>query len=319
MKVIFAGTPAFAAIALQAVLDADFDVSLVLSQPDRPNGRGLKLTPGAVKQVALKNNLSIAQPISLKMDGQYPEQAQAGWEAIHNAQADIMVVAAYGLILPEELLKVPKYGSINIHASLLPRWRGAAPIHRAIEAGDQQTGITLMQMDAGLDTGGILSMHKVDIEQHTQASLHHELAQLGARSVVEYLHSLRDGVVIDSIAQPNDGVTYAHKIQKEEALLNWNESALILERKIRAFNPNPACVVRIDTETSFKVYVALLINNERHNHSAGLILNIDKNGIDIACGQGVLRIIEAQRSGGKRLPAAQLIDSLSLNAGQILL
>lgn len=319
MKIIFAGTPSFAVIALQAILDANFEVSLVLSQPDRPNGRGLKLTPNAVKQIALKNGLPIAQPTSLKLDGIYSEQAKSGWEAIHEAQADIMVVAAYGLILPEALLNQPKHGSINIHASLLPRWRGAAPIHRAIEAGDEQTGITLMQMDAGLDTGAMLSTHTVTIGQHAQASLHNELAQLGAKAVVGYLHSLRDGVSIVPIAQPRDGVTYAHKIQKEEAHLNWNTSALILERKIRAFNPNPATAAKIDAETHFKIYAAQIVHHEPHSHPVGLILNVDKNGIDVACAQGVLRITEAQRSGGKRLPVAQFINGLSLNAGQVLL
>lgn len=319
MKVIFAGTPAFAATALQAIIDAGFEVPLVLSQPDRPSGRGLKLTPCAVKQVALQHGITMAQPVSLKLDGKYPEQAQAGWQAIRDAQADIMVVAAYGLILPEALLSLPKHGCINIHASLLPRWRGAAPIHRAIEAGDTQTGVTLMQMDAGLDTGDMLSMHRIDINQHNQATLHDELAQLGGAVVVQHLQSLSRGAPITAAPQPNDGVTYADKVQKSEALLNWAEPALMLERKIRAFNPSPATLAMVDADTHFKIYAAQVLHDEPHNHTTGLILNLDKNGIDVACGRGVLRITEAQRAGGKRLPVAQFIEGFTLKAGQILL
>ena len=194
MNVIFAGTPAFAARALSAIIDAGFHVPLVLTQPDRPSGRGMKLTPSAVKQVAEQHSIRVAQPISLRLNGKYPEDAQAARAQIIDAQADIMVVAAYGLILPQDVLDLPKHGCVNIHASLLPRWRGAAPIHRAIESGDSETGITLMQMDAGLDTGDMLAVERLPItEQHTTATLHDELAEMGARMVVDYLRQLRDG------------------------------------------------------------------------------------------------------------------------------
>ena len=187
MNVIFAGTPVFAARALSTIIDAGFNVPLVLTQPDRPSGRGMKLTPSPVKQVALQYNIPVAQPISLRLNGKYPEDAQAARAQITAAQADVMVVAAYGLILPQDVLDLPKHGCINIHASLLPRWRGAAPIHRAIESGDTETGITLMQMDAGLDTGDMLAIERLPItEQHTTATLHDELAEMGARMVVDY-------------------------------------------------------------------------------------------------------------------------------------
>ncbi|MGL4767496.1 MAG: methionyl-tRNA formyltransferase [Formosimonas sp.] len=317
MKVIFAGTPVFAARALEAMIAAGFDVPLVLTQPDRPSGRGLKLTPSAVKQVAAQHNIEVAQPTSLKLDGKYPLEAQAARERIIAAQADLMVVAAYGLILPQDVLDLPTHGCLNIHASLLPRWRGAAPIHRAIQAGDAQTGVTLMQMDAGLDTGDMLAMERINIGAHTQASLHDELAAMGARMTVDYVHALANNAAPAPVAQPLEGVTYADKISKSEARLNWAESAQTLERKIRAFNPAPAALAVVDDEVSFKVFAAQVVSDEIH--PAGTVLRVDKCGIDVACGQGVLRIIEAQRAGGKRLPVAQFVEGFALRAGQVLL
>jgi methionyl-tRNA formyltransferase len=215
MKVIFAGTPEFAAQALAAIIAAGFNVPLVLTQPDRPSGRGMKLTPSAVKQVALQHNIPVAQPISLRLNGKYPEQAEEARSRITSAQADVMVVAAYGLILPADVLSLPKHGCINIHASLLPRWRGAAPIHRAIEAGDAQTGITLMQMDAGLDTGDMLTVESTPIlPTHTTALLHDELAHMGARMVVNYLQRLQAGQAPKPVATAHRGHHIRRKNQQ---------------------------------------------------------------------------------------------------------
>ena len=221
MRVMFAGTPEFAAQALATIIDAGFDVPLVLTQPDRPSGRGMKLTPSAVKQIALQHNIPVAQPISLRLNGKHPEQANEARAQMVAAKADVMVVAAYGLILPQDVLNVPKHGCINIHASLLPRWRGAAPIHRAIEAGDARTGITLMQMDAGLDTGDMLAVESMPIlPTHTTALLHDELAHMGARMVVNYLQQLQAGHAPKPVPQPTDGITYAEKISKAEAQID---------------------------------------------------------------------------------------------------
>jgi methionyl-tRNA formyltransferase len=319
MRVIFAGTPVFAAAALEAIVQASFTVPLVLTQPDRPSGRGLKLTPSAVKQVALAHDIAVAQPTSLKLNGKYPDEAAAGHAAIIAAQADVMVVAAYGLILPADVLALPAQGCVNIHASLLPRWRGAAPIHRAIEAGDAATGITLMQMDAGLDTGAMLAVESIPIAQHNQASLHDALAAMGAQMIVGYLQKLQAGTNVPAKPQPEAGVTYAEKIRKEEARLDWSQSAATLARKIRAFNPSPATFAAIDDASGFKIFEAHVLADAPTDLPAGTIIQADKNGLDIACGQGVLRIVEAQRAGGKRMPAAQFLESLPLQAGVVLL
>ena len=226
MNVIFAGTPEFAAVALRSLLRAGFRVPLVLTQPDRPAGRGMKLQPSAVKQVALEHGLPVCQPRSLKLDGRYHEDAAEAQAALQRAVADggatVMVVAAYGLILPQWVLSLPRLGCLNIHASLLPRWRGAAPIHRAIEAGDAETGITLMQMDAGLDTGDMLLVERLPIApQDTTGTLHDRLALLGGRLVVEALELAACGG-LKPVPQPAEGVTYAHKLEKAEALLDWS-------------------------------------------------------------------------------------------------
>lgn len=324
MNIVFAGTPVFAAAALQAILDAGFNVPLVLTQPDRPSGRGMKLTASHVKQTALAHNITVAQPTSLKLDGKYPDEARAARDLLASVNADVMVVAAYGLILPLDVLNMPHQGCVNIHASLLPRWRGAAPIHRAIEAGDAATGITLMQMDAGLDTGDMLSVESMPITaQHTTATLHDALAVMGADMIVAHLKALQNGNPPPRLVQPIDGVTYAAKIDKAESPLNWSLDAAILERKIRAFDPAPGCVATIDESTSFKVWGAVALNNDAHDFKTGAVLNVDKHGIDVACGRGVLRITAAQRAGGKRLAVAQFVDGFNAafqaSAGAILL
>ena len=312
MKVIFAGTPEFAAQALAAIIAAGFNVPLVLTQPDRPSGRGMKLTPSAVKQVALQHNIPVAQPISLRLNGKYPEQAEEARSRITSAQADVMVVAAYGLILPADVLSLPKHGCINIHASLLPRWRGAAPIHRAIEAGDAQTGITLMQMDTGLDTGDMLVVESMPIlPTHTTAILHDELAHMGARMVVNYLQRLKAGQAPKPVLQPTDGITYAEKISKAESKIDCHQSAEELARKIRALNPAPACVSEWQ-QHPLKIWAAQA-SQTTHTSEVGTILAIDKSGVHVACGQGILCITEMQKAGGKRSNATQVADSLNMS------
>jgi methionyl-tRNA formyltransferase len=237
MKIIFAGTPDFAAVALTALHDAGFEIPLVLTQPDRPAGRGLQLHASAVKQFALAQKIPLAQPVSLRLDGKYPDVAQQAHDLLRATPHEVMVVAAYGLILPGSVLDLPRYGCINIHASLLPRWRGAAPIHRAIEAGDAETGVTIMQMEQGLDTGPMLSIARLPIAaDDTCASLHDKLAQLGGELIVEALRKLEQGA-LPATPQPEAGATYAAKISKEEATLDFTQSAVGIERKIRAFNP----------------------------------------------------------------------------------
>ena len=245
MRLIFAGTPEFAQVALAALHAAGHEIVLVLTQPDRPAGRGMKLQPSPVKQWALDHHVPVAQPRSLRLDGKYPEDAAAARQTLLDAKADAMIVAAYGLILPQWVLDLPPKGCLNIHASLLPRWRGAAPIHRAIEAGDTQTGITIMQMDAGLDTGDMLLVLPCAIAPtDTTAVLHDRLATLGGQAIVQALASL------DSLPrqpQPLEGVNYAHKIDKAEAALDWALSAEVLARRIRAFDPFPGMTVPLAT------------------------------------------------------------------------
>lgn len=312
MKVMFAGTPEFAAQALTAIIDAGFDVPLVLTQPDRPSGRGMKLTPSVVKQIALQHHIPVAQPISLRLNGKYPEQANEARARMVAAQADVMVVAAYGLILPQDVLNLPKHGCINIHASLLPRWRGAAPIHRAIEAGDPHTGITLMQMNEGLDTGDMLVVESMPIlPTHTTAILHDELAHMGARMVVNYLQRLKAGQAPKPVPQPTDGITYAEKISKAESKIDWHQSAEVLARKIRALNPAPACVSEWQ-QHPLKIWAAQA-SQTTHTSEVGTILAIDKSGVHVACGQGILCITEMQKAGGKRSNATQVADSLNMS------
>lgn len=317
MKVIFAGTPEFAASALKALLDAGFEVPLVLTQPDRPAGRGMQLHASAVKQLALTHQIAVAQPVSLRLDGKYPVVAQEAHELLRNTPHDVMVVAAYGLILPTSILSIPRLGCINIHGSLLPRWRGAAPIHRAIEAGDTETGITIMQMDEGLDTGAMLMRSAVPIlEQDTTASLHDKLAALGGEMIVETLKQLS---TLHATPQPEQGANYAAKISKEEATLDFDLSAELLHRKIRAFNPFPAAHGHIDTST-IKFWRAEVIDGESVSAASGQVIKASaQDGVVIACdsGRSLLRVLELQKPGGKRLPAAEFLQGFSLHAGQL--
>jgi methionyl-tRNA formyltransferase len=316
MRVIFAGTPEFARAALESLHRAGFQIPLVLTQPDRPAGRGMKLQASPVKQFALEQGIAVAQPRSLRLDGKYPDDAAAAKAAIEAAQADAMVVAAYGLILPQWVLDPPRLGCLNIHASLLPRWRGAAPIHRAIEAGDAETGITIMQMDAGLDTGPMLLTQRLAIEAaDTTASLHDKLAPLGGRLIVEALELAACGG-LRPVAQPAEGVTYAHKIEKAEAALDWSLPAAVLERKIRALDPFPGAASAIQGET-IKIWGARLDPAGATAATPGTVLCVDGSGVAVACGEGVLRLTQLQRSGGKRLPVADFLRGFSLAPGMV--
>lgn len=296
MRVVFAGTPEFAAAALRALIAAGHEIPLVLTQPDRPAGRGMKLRMSPVKGVALAHGIAVAQPETLKTEESRLPIAQA--------QADVMVVAAYGLILPQSVLDMPRLGCINIHASLLPRWRGAAPIHRAIEAGDKETGITLMQMDAGLDTGAMLSRSAMPIlDTDTTGSLHDRLAELGAAEIVALLSRLAQGN-IKATPQDNALATYAAKISKDEAALDWTLPAETLERKIRAFNPFPGASAEIDGN-ALKIWRAQVVPGQG---APGSVL--DKDSLTVACGEGALRLEEVQKAGGKRQPIAEYLRGL---------
>ncbi|ASI69805.1 methionyl-tRNA formyltransferase [Diaphorobacter nitroreducens] len=319
MRVIFAGTPEFARVALERLLTAGFTVPLVLTQPDRPAGRGMKLQASPVKQCALQHGIAVAQPLSLRLDGKYPEDAAAAKAAIEAAQADVMVVAAYGLILPQWVLNTPRLGCLNIHASLLPRWRGAAPIHRAIEAGDAETGVTIMQMDAGLDTGDMLLLEKTAISPaDTTATLHDRLAQLGGRLIVEALELAACGG-LKPTPQPAEGVTYAHKIDKAESTIDWNQPAEVIARRVRAFDPFPGAATTLGAD-AIKVWSCEIDSCSRTLDAAcGQILSIDADGIGVACGAGsLLRLTVLQRAGGKRLPAADFLRGFPLAPGMVL-
>lgn len=318
MRVIFAGTPEFARVALEKLHAAGFEIPLVLSQPDRPAGRGMKLQASPVKQWAETSHTPIAQPRSLRLDGKFPDDAAAAREAITAARADVMVVAAYGLILPLWVLDVPRLGCLNIHASLLPRWRGAAPIHRAIEAGDPETGVTIMQMDAGLDTGDMLLTEKLRIAPgDTTASLHDRLANLGGRLIVEALEIAACGG-LQAVSQPAEGITYAHKIEKHEALLDWSQSAAVLERRIRAFNPFPGAAGVVDGQT-LKFWRAEVLADVRRpgGAEAGEVLAAGPQGVDICAADGVLRMSRLQKAGGKALDASEFLRGFEIRPGMV--
>ena len=303
-RIAFAGTPEFAARALDALATFDCDIPLVLTQPDRPAGRGMKLMPSPVKQRALAHGLTVAQPETLKT----PELRAP----LVEAAPDLLVVVAYGLLLPRAVLDIPRLGCINIHASLLPRWRGAAPIHRAIEAGDARTGITLMQMDEGLDTGPMLAERTVDIAaDDTTATLHDRLAVTGAQLLIDTLPALLAGR-IRAVPQPADGACYAAKIGKAEAALDFRRPAVELDRAIRAFNPFPGALMTVDG-TPIKLWRARV---EPASGEPGRILAVGDDGVVIACGEGALRVTELQKPGGKRLPAADFLHGHPLVAGQ---
>jgi len=304
MNIVFAGTPDFAASALTALLEHGYTVPLVLSQPDRPAGRGMQLQMSAVKQVALKHGIEVFQPLSLKKDPRAVDKLRA-------TPMDAMVVAAYGLILPRTVLEIPPRGCLNIHASLLPRWRGAAPIARAIEAGDAHTGVCIMRMEEGLDTGPVLLRESLPIDDaDTAATLHDKLAALGARMIVAAVQRL------DQLeAQPQDsaGVTYAAKIDKAEAQIDFRQDALSLARKVRAFNPFPGATATING-APLKLWSAAA---EPHagDQAPGTVLASDAQGVLVACGSGALRLTTLQKPGGKRLPAREFLQSLPLAIG----
>ena len=313
MKIIFAGTPEFAAAALQGLLEAGHDLVCVLTQPDRPAGRGMRMHVSPVKELAIQHDLQVLQPVTLR-DAEVQQ-------SLRNVQADIMVVAAYGLILPQVVLDIPRRGAVNIHASLLPRWRGAAPIQRAILAGDTQTGVCIMQMDAGLDTGPVLLLQATPINfTDTAQTVHDRLAALGARLVVEALVGLEKSGLLP-VPQPDEGATYAKKIEKAEARIDWTRTAPELDRHIRAFDPFPGASGSISGH-DVKVWRAMIgvhgdKDNGRHLADAqpGTVLDSGSQGILVACGSGTLRLLELQRAGGKRLAADRFLQGLAIEPG----
>ena len=305
MRVGFAGTPAFAAAALQAILEADIPVSVVLTQPDRPRDRGMRSKPGAVKALAVARGIPVLQPAGLKSDAER--------EAILAIPVDVLVVAAYGVILPRRILDWPRHGCINIHASLLPRWRGAAPIQRALLAGDDETGITLMQIDESLDTGPVIARHPTPIApRETAGSLHDKLAALGGRAIVAALAKLQNDRRLPAMPQPEQGATYAAKLDPAEALIDWRASAQMIDRSVRAFDPSPGArtsfegaVLKIWEATPLPGIIA----------EPGVIARADAKGIVIACGEGAIRVSRLQRAGGKPLSAAAFLAGHALEPG----
>ncbi|GAB2541642.1 MULTISPECIES: methionyl-tRNA formyltransferase [unclassified Simplicispira] len=318
MNIVFAGTPEFARVALQALVQAGFSVPLVLTQPDRPAGRGLKLQASPVKQYALEQGIAVEQPRSLRLDGKFPEDAARAQSVLEAVRADVMVVAAYGLILPQWVLDLPARGCLNIHASLLPRWRGAAPIHRAIEAGDAQTGVTIMQMDAGLDTGDMLLSETMPIlSTDTTATLHDRLAEQGGRLIVQALVQMQ-GADLHRVPQPVEGVTYAHKIDKAESSVDWTQPAEAIGRHIRALTPFPGASTTLDGELIKLVDYEIDSFQRLTDKRCGQILSVNSQGITVACGEGALRLTVLQRAGGKRLAAADFVRGFPLLPGMVL-
>lgn len=303
LRIVFAGTPDFAVVPLEALARQGFLPVAALSQPDRPAGRGLKLQATPVKQAAAQLGIPVHQPQSLKT----PEFLH--W--LNALQADLMIVVAYGLILPQVVLDAPRWGCWNLHASLLPRWRGAAPIHRAIEAGDRHSGICIMQMDAGLDTGAVLARERIALAaDETGGSLHDKLAELGAKSLVQCLNPLQTGHPLVGVPQTEAGITYACKLDKAEAKINWQEAAEPLEQRIRAFNPWPVCWCNVAGERT-RIWQA---NAEALSQpaQASEVIEADSNGIVVACGSGQLRITRLQRAGGKPQTAQEYLQGRSL-------
>ncbi len=356
MRVIFAGTPEFAKVALDHLYASGHTIALVLTQPDRPAGRGMKLQMSAVKQYALQHGFPVAQPRSLRLDGKFPEDAADARQAISEAHADVMVVAAYGLILPQWVLDdmagvgasqvragppqpdlaplggsaahavasvgASKLGCLNIHASLLPRWRGAAPIHRAIEAGDSDTGITIMQMDSGLDTGNMLLVRSIAIDEaDTTGVLHDRLAVLGGEMIVMALDRAAAGQ-LELVCQPAEGVTYAHKIEKQEAAIDWHQDARVLVRRIHAFNPFPGASATLNGVV-IKIWAATVAQPDDRartrfgalGHPCGAILALDSESIAVQAQDSIVLLHELQRPGGKRLRVADFLHGFALQVG----
>lgn len=299
MKIVFAGTPEFAVYALQALIDSKHEILAVYTQPDRPAGRGRKLTPSPVKELALKHHLPVLQPVSLK--GEVAQHELAAFNA------DVMVVAAYGLLLPATVLSIPRLGCINIHPSLLPRWRGAAPIQRPLYVGDKETGVTIMQMDVGLDTGPMLLQKKYTMTaDETSKTLHDKLAEMGAGLLLETLQQIEEGKA-QPIEQNNDLATYANKLSKEEAVIDWDLPAEKLEYKIRAFNPWPVAYTNWRND-HLRIWLAKAIPQE-HDQLPRTILNVSRDGIDIATGDGILRLLQVQLPGGKVLSISDFYNA----------
>ena len=312
MKIVFAGTPEFAAQAMRAIYAAGHEIVLALTQPDRRAGRGMHLQASPVKEFALQKNIPVLQPETLKRtsaDPQKKAQAEEAYQSLSAIEFDAMVVVAYGLILPQEILDISerpgRHGSFNIHASLLPRWRGAAPIQRAIEAGDSKTGVCIMQMDAGLDTGDTVLVSSLDIApDETSASLHDRLAQLGADSIVSALDALQHRKDMIRVTQPNEGIIYAEKILKSEAEIDWSLSAKEIDQRIRAFNPFPGASSKLNGQ-AIKLWNSRLADSQAScmTGGAGDVLGFGKDGVYIQCGEGVLEVLEMQKPGGKKMAA----------------
>ncbi|WP_419534092.1 methionyl-tRNA formyltransferase [Endozoicomonas sp.] len=299
LRIIFAGTPEFASAHLQAILDSQHQVIAVYTQPDRPAGRGQKLMPSPVKSLALEHNIPVFQPKSLRNEDAQKELA--------SLDADLMVVVAYGLILPQAVLDTPTLGCINVHGSILPRWRGAAPIQRAIEAGDTESGVTIMQMDAGLDTGDMLlkafcPIHPTD----TASNLHDRLIEVGQPALIQSLDDIAGGNIHPE-KQDDKLANYAHKMSKEEARLDWQKSAQALDQQIRAFNPWPVAITALD-DTNIRVWEAMALE-ESSTEEPGTLIKADKDGLDIACSEGTLRIKRLQLAGSRAMTVQELLNS----------
>jgi methionyl-tRNA formyltransferase len=315
VRIAFAGTPEFARVALAALHHSDIEVVLVLTQPDRPAGRGQQLHASAVKAWALDHAIPVIQPQGLRLDGRHAADAQQAYLSLKAARIDAMVVAAYGLILPQWALELPALGCLNIHGSLLPRWRGAAPIHRAIEAGDERTGITVMQMEAGLDTGPMLLAEALDIApDDTTGTLHDRLAELGGQLIVDALQRAGRGS-LSATPQPAEGVNYAHKIDKAEAVIDWAQDATLVACRIRAFNPAPGAMSWLHGE-SVKLWLAMAAPLATASAPPGTVIDASPDGITVACGAGTVVLSELQRAGGKRLSAARFLQGCGVLLGE---
>ncbi len=303
LRILFAGTPEFAVVPLRGLLARGFAPIAVLTQPDRPAGRGRQPRPSPVKQTALAAGIPVYQPSTLRL--------QSAVDQVASLAPDLMIVVAYGLILPDQILDIPRFGCWNIHASLLPRWRGAAPIQRAIEAGDSETGVSIMQVDSGLDTGPVLHQVSVELEgNETGGSLHDHLAQLGAEALLRCVQRLAGGECLEASAQPDTGVSYAHKLQKSEAEIDWSEPAEALERRIRAFNPWPVCWCSIAGEQT-RIWKAAVVPVDSGKPPA-TVLRAGREGIDVAAGRGTLRLQELQPPGKRRMAAADYLNARAL-------
>lgn len=298
LRVIFAGTPEFAAKHLEALISEQYNIVACYTQPDRPAGRGKKLQPSAVKQIALDNEIPVCQPLSLKN-----EEAQAELESWN---ADLMIVVAYGLLLPQAVLDAPKFGCINVHGSILPKWRGAAPIQRSVLAGDKETGVTIMQMDIGLDTGDMLLIETCPINaDDTSGSIYSKLEQIGPGALIKTVEQIAAGTVIAE-KQNDELATYAHKLTKQEAEIDWSESASVIDQKVRGYQPWPVAHIKIQ-DNAVKIWQVELVDNAV-NKPAGEIISADKNGILVATGEGTIRIVQLQPPGKKAMSAADFLN-----------